>query len=76
MPLCAPQVPLSSTSGSAHAVAVRDQRLTAWEMARRNDRPQPADHWPYFLGDLLKPVDLICLCLSYMNMYVLTSFEM
>jgi len=78
MPLCAPQVPLGPTSGSSRAVAVRDQRLTAWEMARRDNRPRPADHWLYFLGTLPRPLDLILLfslCVSYMNLYVLTSFE-
>jgi len=78
LPLCAPQVPLGPTSGSSRAVAVRDQRITAWEMARRNDRLRPTDHWPYFLGTLPRPVDLILLfslCVSCMNLYVLTSFE-
>jgi hypothetical protein len=78
VPLCAPQVPLGPTSGSSRAVAVRDQRIPAWEMARRNGRLRPADHWPYFLGTLPRPVDLILLfslCVSCMNLYVLTSFE-
>jgi len=79
MPLCAPQVPLGLTSGLSRADAVRDRRLTAWETARRDDRPRPADHWLCFLGTLPRPLDLIPLFIlrvSYMNLYVLTSFEM
>jgi len=79
MPLGAPQVPLGPTSCSSRAVAMRDQQLTAWEMARRNDRLRPADHWLHFLETLPRPLDLILLFslyVSYMNLYVLMSFEM